>query len=507
MARVYREAPLNSIWEGSGNVNALDVLRALGREAGAWEGFRDEVVLGLGRRRRAWTPRSRRSTRELADTVGDRGPRPPDRRADGAGAAGVAAGAVRSPGGRRRVLRVPARRRLGALVRHDAAGHRHPRDRRASDAEGRLTLLAQRAATGGRTGSPSTACTEPPRSAAPRRVIVLRSSSSIRRLLVRRLALFLSCRSDRRSRTVLVGSGPLRGDSAPTGRHDPKTRRSAGTPTTREPAASRSATTTSSTAGCGTRAARSATSPATCRRRTRCRRDHGRQPRDGRDRRRVRRPAAPSTTSASTASQFGPACVHHGQRLLPQGRPDRRARLSRGRRRLGPGDLARPRHGVGGLPELPHPAGRGDHRRRWRTSARRRTPPPGWAPNAISNSYGGSDASDRSYGRYYHHSGIAVVGVGRRQRVRRQLSGVLEVGDRGRRHDPGRGRRRHARLLRDRVERLRQRLLGPQRRDLAAAVDHRMPRPRGERRRCGRRPGDRRRGLRQLRLPGHPAAG
>jgi putative acyl-CoA dehydrogenase len=48
MARIYREAPLNSIWEGSGNVNALDVLRALGREAGAWEAFRDEVVLASG---------------------------------------------------------------------------------------------------------------------------------------------------------------------------------------------------------------------------------------------------------------------------------------------------------------------------------------------------------------------------------------------------------------------------------------------------------------------------
>jgi putative acyl-CoA dehydrogenase len=35
----YREAPLNSVWEGSGNVNALDVLRALAREPevlGAW---------------------------------------------------------------------------------------------------------------------------------------------------------------------------------------------------------------------------------------------------------------------------------------------------------------------------------------------------------------------------------------------------------------------------------------------------------------------------------------
>jgi len=32
LARLYREAPLNSVWEGSGNVNALDVLRALARE-------------------------------------------------------------------------------------------------------------------------------------------------------------------------------------------------------------------------------------------------------------------------------------------------------------------------------------------------------------------------------------------------------------------------------------------------------------------------------------------
>ena len=30
LPRLYRQAPLNSIWEGSGNVNALDVLRALG---------------------------------------------------------------------------------------------------------------------------------------------------------------------------------------------------------------------------------------------------------------------------------------------------------------------------------------------------------------------------------------------------------------------------------------------------------------------------------------------
>ncbi|MCW5691376.1 MAG: isovaleryl-CoA dehydrogenase [Pseudolabrys sp.] len=35
MPRLYREAPVNSIWEGSGNVMCLDVLRALGRTANA----------------------------------------------------------------------------------------------------------------------------------------------------------------------------------------------------------------------------------------------------------------------------------------------------------------------------------------------------------------------------------------------------------------------------------------------------------------------------------------
>ena len=48
LARLYREAPLNSIWEGSGNVNALDVLRAVAREPMAVEAFRKEVQLGAG---------------------------------------------------------------------------------------------------------------------------------------------------------------------------------------------------------------------------------------------------------------------------------------------------------------------------------------------------------------------------------------------------------------------------------------------------------------------------
>ena len=40
MPRLFRQSPLNAIWEGSGNVIALDVLRALGREPEAVEALR-----------------------------------------------------------------------------------------------------------------------------------------------------------------------------------------------------------------------------------------------------------------------------------------------------------------------------------------------------------------------------------------------------------------------------------------------------------------------------------
>ncbi|MFJ9434214.1 acyl-CoA dehydrogenase family protein [Streptomyces sp. NPDC101490] len=48
MPRLYRDAPLNGIWEGSGNVNALDVLRALAREPESLEAFRAEVEAASG---------------------------------------------------------------------------------------------------------------------------------------------------------------------------------------------------------------------------------------------------------------------------------------------------------------------------------------------------------------------------------------------------------------------------------------------------------------------------
>jgi putative acyl-CoA dehydrogenase len=48
LPRLYRDAPLNSIWEGSGNVQALDVLRALRRDPASLEAFRAEVGAAAG---------------------------------------------------------------------------------------------------------------------------------------------------------------------------------------------------------------------------------------------------------------------------------------------------------------------------------------------------------------------------------------------------------------------------------------------------------------------------
>lgn len=44
MPRLYREAPLNSIWEGSGNVNALDLLRALTKSPDSLDAWLGEVA-------------------------------------------------------------------------------------------------------------------------------------------------------------------------------------------------------------------------------------------------------------------------------------------------------------------------------------------------------------------------------------------------------------------------------------------------------------------------------
>ena len=68
MPLLFRESPLNSIWEGSGNVNALDVLRALSREPEALNAW----IVEVGRARGA-DPRLDRAIEgvleQLADTT------------------------------------------------------------------------------------------------------------------------------------------------------------------------------------------------------------------------------------------------------------------------------------------------------------------------------------------------------------------------------------------------------------------------------------------------------
>ncbi len=67
MPRLYREAPLNSIWEGSGNVMGLDVLRAMGREVEAVPAMMAELELALGNH-----PNLDRAIVELRDELADK---------------------------------------------------------------------------------------------------------------------------------------------------------------------------------------------------------------------------------------------------------------------------------------------------------------------------------------------------------------------------------------------------------------------------------------------------
>src|ERR1700730_6772652 len=93
MPRLYREAPLNSIWEGSGNVNALDVLRAMAREPESITAFIAEVEEARGT-----DPRLDRSIVELKGAL--------------ANGAGVESGA------RRLVERMALTLQGSLLVRH-----------------------------------------------------------------------------------------------------------------------------------------------------------------------------------------------------------------------------------------------------------------------------------------------------------------------------------------------------------------------------------------------------
>jgi putative acyl-CoA dehydrogenase len=87
LPRMYREAPLNSIWEGSGNVMCLDVLRAARREPAAVEALLAELALARGA-----DARLDRYVAALATALRDPGPAEQDaRRVSGAIATALAA--------------------------------------------------------------------------------------------------------------------------------------------------------------------------------------------------------------------------------------------------------------------------------------------------------------------------------------------------------------------------------------------------------------------------------
>jgi putative acyl-CoA dehydrogenase len=66
LPRLYRQAPLNSIWEGSGNVIALDVLRAMGRQSETVAAVTAELELARGA-----DPRYDAAVKRLATELGD----------------------------------------------------------------------------------------------------------------------------------------------------------------------------------------------------------------------------------------------------------------------------------------------------------------------------------------------------------------------------------------------------------------------------------------------------
>jgi putative acyl-CoA dehydrogenase len=67
LARLYREAPLNGIWEGSANVICLDALRAFARSPAAIDALAAEVAAGGDARLTARFDAARKS---LADAAG-----------------------------------------------------------------------------------------------------------------------------------------------------------------------------------------------------------------------------------------------------------------------------------------------------------------------------------------------------------------------------------------------------------------------------------------------------
>ena len=134
---LYREAPLNSVWEGSGNVNALDVLRALAREPEVLDAWITEVGLARG-----GDARLDRAVDDTLALLGETGslevPGPPPGRPDGRLPPGLAAGAVRAARGGRRLLRLASRHVVRRHLRRPLDVRRGSTDHRRQDDSRRL---------------------------------------------------------------------------------------------------------------------------------------------------------------------------------------------------------------------------------------------------------------------------------------------------------------------------------------------------------------------------------
>ena len=121
MPRLYREAPLMGIWEGSGNVSALDTLRAMATRPECIDVLFDELGKTTGQDPRldahvdgAQAAAGRPRDHPVPGPQGRRGHQP--------GTAGLAAGAARAPGRGRGVPGHPAGRAVGRCLRHHARG-------------------------------------------------------------------------------------------------------------------------------------------------------------------------------------------------------------------------------------------------------------------------------------------------------------------------------------------------------------------------------------------------
>ncbi len=134
LPRLFRESPLNGIWEGSGNVICLDVLRAMARQPESVEAFFAELAGAAGA-----DPRLDAAVADLRQQL-DRSEEVEARARflggeNGAGPAGSAPGAPRSSRGGRRLLRLPPRGRLGPRLRNPAVGARPAGHRGAGHAQ------------------------------------------------------------------------------------------------------------------------------------------------------------------------------------------------------------------------------------------------------------------------------------------------------------------------------------------------------------------------------------